>query len=176
MAAPVGSSAQVQGDSNLQAYHQFCTDFVDLIRRGETEDAEALLKTNKVLYAGLLDKMKPFDAQIETLVQQGELLSVVTMAEVLQNQEVASDMIRAYRLGGLIALDLKEQASEYLDKNSALPDVARLYLTVYETLEDVDGPRRTLMNQVIAFRPRDPTVIDLRAALAMAPEAADKKE
>jgi hypothetical protein len=177
MAAVTSHSAVSVNVSLVEQYHQFCADFLALIKAGKWADADKLISTNKPLYIGLLEQYHPFDAKIETLLQEEEnpYEMIVEMAKILQAHDLASDGIRVYQLGGLIALKKSEEAEAYLQKNPVIQDTAKLLLTIYEELENADGPRITLMQQVMGFRPKDETVIDLYAALQIDPSQAEKK-
>jgi len=174
MAAPVSSSRPVVHENYVAEYQSFCKDFMDLIKQGKSSDADALLHSHKQVYSHTLMEMKRFDAEMELIVEsrniEKPMIKIVQLARILENQGLATDFTRVCQLGGLIALGNVEEASSFLTRNPTLKACARTHLSVYESLEAADGPRVTLMNQVLAFRPLEPverSLVDLRQALAM---------
>ena len=163
----------------VEQYHKFCEEFIAHIKAGRSDAADNLLTRNKGLYGGLLAQYHPFDAQIETLLQHRSVeqpfVRIIEMARMLEVHELSTDTIRAYQLGALVSVGNIDSALDYLEANPAIQDTAGMLLSIYATLEGIDGPRRALMEKAIHFNARDETVIDLAAALKMGPEHAEKK-
>lgn len=163
----------------VEQYHKFCEEFIAHIKAGRSDEADQLLARNKGLYRGLLEQYQPFNAQIETLLQDKSVempfVRIIHMARLLEIHELSTDTTRAYQLGALVSSGDIDSAMDYLAVNPVILDTVEILLSGYATQEGVDGPRRTLMQRAIDRLPRDETVMNLADALKMGPEHAEKK-
>jgi len=157
MASAAASAAQrTQTNTALQNdYDQFTTGFLDAIKRTDYNEANRLLTQAVKIYQQEFKQQKPFDCQLEMLLENSTVAyryqKILEMTRILVGHEIFTDTIVVYQLGALIGLNKHDEASViYTD---VLKQKAQDLLGVYKTFASDDDPRIQFMNGIIAFKP-----------------------